>query len=183
MISLVKGLPLNLYLTLTNKSIGTLLAQEVEGVERPVYNLSRLLQGVEMSYPPIECHWLATIFATNVNISLIIRLTWWLTRTFEVSFIQIILIRMNCSMASATCQTCWISSLLTSTNSYMKTYHVQKYVSWRPMNEALYFMDPPLIKAGGQLLCYMILTKLVSLCFSNSISPVRTMLLSMTLWS
>lgn len=37
----VKGLCLTLYLISTNKSIGALLAEEVEGVEHPIHYLSR----------------------------------------------------------------------------------------------------------------------------------------------
>lgn len=40
MVSPVKGLPLTLYLTSTNKLNGALLAQEVDGIEKPVYYLS-----------------------------------------------------------------------------------------------------------------------------------------------
>ncbi|OMO93611.1 hypothetical protein COLO4_16779 [Corchorus olitorius] len=41
----VKGQPMMLYLTSTNESIGGLLVQEVEGMEKPVYYLSRCLHG------------------------------------------------------------------------------------------------------------------------------------------
>lgn len=63
MVSPTKGLPLTLYLTSTNKSIGVLLAQEVEGTEKPVYYLNRSLQGAELNYSPIERHCFAHIFA------------------------------------------------------------------------------------------------------------------------
>ena len=43
----VKGLPMILYLTSTGRSIGALLAQELDGHERPIYYLSRTLQGSE----------------------------------------------------------------------------------------------------------------------------------------
>lgn len=65
MVSPTKGLPLTSYLTSTNKSIGALLAQEIEGTERPVYYLSRLLQGAESNYSPIKQHCLALIFAAQ----------------------------------------------------------------------------------------------------------------------
>lgn len=45
MVSPIKGLPKTLYLTSINKSIGVLLAQEVDGTEKPIYYLSQLLQG------------------------------------------------------------------------------------------------------------------------------------------
>lgn len=54
---------MTLYLSSTNKSIGALLAQEVEEIERPVYYLSRSLQGAELNNSPIERHCLALIFA------------------------------------------------------------------------------------------------------------------------
>lgn len=41
MVLSVKGLSLTLYLTFLNKSIGALLAQEVEGINHQVYYLSR----------------------------------------------------------------------------------------------------------------------------------------------
>ena len=47
----IKGLPMILYLTSTDKSIGALLAQEVDNQERLVYYLSRNLQGSEANYP------------------------------------------------------------------------------------------------------------------------------------
>lgn len=65
MVSPTKGLPLTSYLTSTNKSIGALLAQEIEGTERPVYYLSRLLQGAESNYSSIKRHCLALIFAAQ----------------------------------------------------------------------------------------------------------------------
>lgn len=64
-ISLVKGLTLTLYLTSTNKYIGALLAQVVEGVERPVCYLSQSLHGAKLNYLPIERHCLVFIFATK----------------------------------------------------------------------------------------------------------------------
>lgn len=60
----VKGLPLTLYLTSINK-VGTLLAQELDKVEHPVYCLSRFLRGFELNYLFIEYHCLALIFATQ----------------------------------------------------------------------------------------------------------------------
>lgn len=59
----MKGLPLTLYLTSTNKFIEALLAQEVGGTEKPFYYLSRLSQGAELNYSPIERHYHALIFA------------------------------------------------------------------------------------------------------------------------
>lgn len=65
MVSPVKGLPFTIYFTSTDKSLSALLAQDVEGVERPVYYLSRSLWAAELNYPSIECHCLALVFATQ----------------------------------------------------------------------------------------------------------------------
>lgn len=61
----VRGIPLTLYLTSTDKSIGALLAHEIQGDEHTVYYLSRSLRGAEMNYSTIKCHCLALIFATQ----------------------------------------------------------------------------------------------------------------------
>lgn len=74
MISPVKGLSLALYLTFTNKSIGTLLVQGVEGVEHPIKYLSRSLSGKEMNYSPVDQHYL-TLYSLHKNFATI----WWLT--------------------------------------------------------------------------------------------------------
>ncbi|GFZ04508.1 hypothetical protein Acr_17g0000800 [Actinidia rufa] len=55
-----QGKPLLLYIT----SIEALLAQEV-GVERQVYYISRVIQGAEVRYAPIETHCLALVFAAK----------------------------------------------------------------------------------------------------------------------
>ena len=59
----IKDLPRILYLTSTNKSIDVLLAQDIDGVERLIYYLSRSLQGSESNYPACERHCLALVFA------------------------------------------------------------------------------------------------------------------------
>lgn len=65
MISPVKGIPLTLYLTSTDKSIGALLAQELKGAEHPVYYFSRSLRGAKTNYFAIERHCLALVFGTQ----------------------------------------------------------------------------------------------------------------------
>lgn len=65
MISPVKGFALTLYWTSTDKFISALLAQEVEGVEHPVYYLSMSLWGVEMDYSSIERYYPTLIFVTQ----------------------------------------------------------------------------------------------------------------------
>ena len=62
MISLQKGKPLLLYLTSTAKSIGALLAQEIDGTEQPIYYISRIMHGAEQRYSPVERHCLALVF-------------------------------------------------------------------------------------------------------------------------
>lgn len=42
-----------------------MLAQEVDGTEKPVYYLSRSLQGAQLNYSSIERHCLAPIFTTQ----------------------------------------------------------------------------------------------------------------------
>ena len=48
------GQPLLLYIAVTESSLGALIAQEKDGVEMPVYYLSRLLRGAECNYSLIE---------------------------------------------------------------------------------------------------------------------------------
>ncbi|KAF7842062.1 reverse transcriptase [Senna tora] len=60
-----QGRPMALYLTSTNQSVGALLVQEVEGVEKPIYYLSRLIKGTETRYSAMEKHCLALIYATQ----------------------------------------------------------------------------------------------------------------------
>ncbi|KAH7834439.1 hypothetical protein Vadar_016023 [Vaccinium darrowii] len=50
MVSPQKGKSLILYLTSTSRSIGALLAQEVDGIEKLVYYISRKIQGAEDRY-------------------------------------------------------------------------------------------------------------------------------------
>ncbi|KAF7839558.1 reverse transcriptase [Senna tora] len=60
-----QGRPMALYLTSTNQSISALLVQEVEGIEKPIYYLSRLIKGAETRYSAMEKHCLALIYATQ----------------------------------------------------------------------------------------------------------------------
>jgi len=50
----VLGFPLQLYLIVTEQAISSVLIQEKEGVQRPVYFVSRLLHGAEKWYPILE---------------------------------------------------------------------------------------------------------------------------------
>ncbi|XP_059658388.1 uncharacterized protein LOC132304667 [Cornus florida] len=59
------GIPLRLYITSTERSIGALLAQEKDGQERPVYYISRVVQGAEARYSLIERHYLFLAFVAK----------------------------------------------------------------------------------------------------------------------
>ncbi|XP_028053606.1 uncharacterized protein LOC114257970 [Camellia sinensis] len=65
MIAPQPGVPLMLYLTSTPKSIGALLVQDVDRVERPVYYISRKIRGTEVRYTPVERHCLALVFTAQ----------------------------------------------------------------------------------------------------------------------
>ncbi|KAF7834718.1 Retrotransposon, unclassified-like protein [Senna tora] len=60
-----QGRSMALYLTSTNQSIGALLVQEVEGIEKPIYYLSRFIKGAETRYSAMEKYCLALIYATQ----------------------------------------------------------------------------------------------------------------------
>jgi len=49
-----EGLPLQLYVTVTEHTLSSVLVQERDGVQRPIYFISRLLHGVEKKYPTLE---------------------------------------------------------------------------------------------------------------------------------
>ena len=57
------GKPLLLYIANTVQSLGALLAQEQEGVEKPVYYISWLMKGPKLSYSTAEkvCLFLAFV--------------------------------------------------------------------------------------------------------------------------
>lgn len=63
--SLVQCLPLTLYLTSMRKFIGASLAQEVKGIEHPLYCLSRSLRGAKINHSQIERHCLAMMFMSQ----------------------------------------------------------------------------------------------------------------------
>ena len=48
------GQPILMYIAATENSLGALIAQEKDGVERPIYYLSRLIRGAESNYSPVE---------------------------------------------------------------------------------------------------------------------------------
>ncbi|KAL5574607.1 hypothetical protein UlMin_016306 [Ulmus minor] len=57
--------PLLLYITVTESSLGALIAQEKDRVERPVYYLSRLVHGAECNYSLIEKQCLALVYVAQ----------------------------------------------------------------------------------------------------------------------
>ncbi|KAJ1431731.1 Retrotransposon, unclassified-like protein [Sesbania bispinosa] len=56
---------LRLYIAVTEQAISGLIAQEVEGQERPVYYWSRVLKYVETRYPKQECYCLTLPYAAK----------------------------------------------------------------------------------------------------------------------
>ncbi|XP_027905968.1 uncharacterized protein LOC114165580 [Vigna unguiculata] len=48
------GIPLQMYITVTEYAISSVLVQEKEGAQRPIYFVSRLLRGAEKRYPTLE---------------------------------------------------------------------------------------------------------------------------------
>ncbi|KAL5537853.1 hypothetical protein UlMin_045641 [Ulmus minor] len=59
------GQPLLLYIAVTESSLGALIAQEKDGVERPVYYFSRLVRGAECNYSLIEKQCLALVYVAQ----------------------------------------------------------------------------------------------------------------------
>ena len=63
MVALLPGKPLLLYIANTEQSLGALLAQDQEGVEKPVYYISRLIRGPELRYSTAKKVCLSLAFA------------------------------------------------------------------------------------------------------------------------
>jgi len=59
------GSPLQMYLTVTDHAISSVLVQEREGIQRPVYFVSRLLHGAEKNYPTLEKPALTIVITTR----------------------------------------------------------------------------------------------------------------------
>ncbi|RDX64711.1 Retrovirus-related Pol polyprotein from transposon 17.6, partial [Mucuna pruriens] len=74
------GTPLYLYISVSDVSISSILIQEKEGEQRPVYFTSKVLQGVERRYQKIENAALALLMASQrfhpyfQNFSIIVRI-------------------------------------------------------------------------------------------------------------
>ena len=54
-----------IYLTTSEEAVGVLVAQEVDGQERPIYYLSKLLKGPELKYPYNDKFWVALIYTVT----------------------------------------------------------------------------------------------------------------------
>ena len=65
MIAPSPGKPLLLYIANTEQSLGTLLAQEQGGVEKPVYYINKLMKGLELRYSTAEKVCLSLAFAVS----------------------------------------------------------------------------------------------------------------------
>jgi len=59
------GTPLCLYFTITKKVISSILMQEQDYVQKPIYFVSKVLQGPEVRYQAIEKATLAVVFSTR----------------------------------------------------------------------------------------------------------------------
>ena len=65
MVASLLGRPILLYLANIEKSLGALLAQDQEGVEKLVYYISRLMKGPELRYSTAEKVCLSLAFAVS----------------------------------------------------------------------------------------------------------------------
>lgn len=91
-----------LHLTSTSKYIGALLAQKVEGVEHPIYYLSRSFRYAKTNYSSIERHSLAIIFATQkLRSGWLAHSTWSQSQIHRSMFIKTSHVRTYHSMASS----------------------------------------------------------------------------------
>ncbi|KAL5541488.1 hypothetical protein UlMin_009198 [Ulmus minor] len=54
-----------MYIAATENSLGALIAQEKDGVERPIYYLSRLIHGAECNYSLVEKQCLALVYVAQ----------------------------------------------------------------------------------------------------------------------
>ena len=59
------GTPLRLYFTVSERAISSVLLQEQDWVQRPIYFVSKVLQGPEMRYQALEKAALAVVFSTR----------------------------------------------------------------------------------------------------------------------
>lgn len=61
----MSGIPLQLYLSVTDHAVSSVLVQDIDKAQRPVYFVSRVLQGAEVRYQRIEKLALALIITAR----------------------------------------------------------------------------------------------------------------------
>ncbi|RDX83570.1 Retrovirus-related Pol polyprotein from transposon 17.6, partial [Mucuna pruriens] len=61
----VEGIPLHLYISVSDTTVSAVLVQEREGNQRPIYFISKVLQGAELRYQKIEKAALAVVVASR----------------------------------------------------------------------------------------------------------------------
>jgi len=59
------GTPLRLYFAVTDREINSVILQEQDQAQRPIYFISKVLQGSEVRYKAIEKEALAVVFTTQ----------------------------------------------------------------------------------------------------------------------
>jgi len=59
------GTPLRLYFTVTDQAISSVLVQEQDQVKRPIYFVSKVLQGPKVRYQAIEKTVFAVVFSAR----------------------------------------------------------------------------------------------------------------------
>ena len=59
------GTPLRLYFAVTNRAISSVLVQEQDQVQKPIYFVSKVLKGPEVRYQAIEKAALKVVFAAR----------------------------------------------------------------------------------------------------------------------
>jgi len=57
------GTPLRLYFAITEKAISSVILQEQDQVQRPIYFVSKVLQGQEVIYQALEKAAMAVVFS------------------------------------------------------------------------------------------------------------------------
>jgi len=62
---LLPGTPLRLYFEVTDRTISSVIVQEQNHVQKPIYFVSKVLQGPEVRYQAIEKATLAVVFAAR----------------------------------------------------------------------------------------------------------------------
>jgi len=59
------GTPLRLYFAVTNRAISSVLVQEQDQVQKPLYFMRKVLQGPEVRYQALEKATLTVVFSTR----------------------------------------------------------------------------------------------------------------------